>query len=160
MGERAKEAFRRLLDERLARPDGSRRTLFLCTADRPFDKNGPLLAYVAPNYSKAERESMPRRDRATFNLLLVEAGWAVPFVLYPSIPGELDLPLLHAAARRAIPGGRGIWSDPMLLLPYELRALERLVQLKARLDRGEKLPTAELGSWIERYCANTTTRLL
>lgn len=159
-GERAKEAFRRLLEERLVRPDGSRRTLFLRTADTPFDKNGRLLAYIAPNYSRAELENLSRRERATFNLLLVEAGWAAPFVLYPSIPGELDLPLLHAAARTAIAEGRGIWADPLLLLPYELRALERLAQLKARLDKGEKPPAAELWSWTSRYCADMTTRLL
>jgi len=160
MGERARKAFERLLDERLTRPDGSRRTLFLRTADQPFDKNGRLLAYVAPNYSKAELEKLSRRERATFNLLLVAEGWAAPFVLYPSIPGELDLPLLHGAARRAIAEKLGIWSDPTLLLPYELRALERLVQLKARLDKGEKLPPAELWSWTSRYCADMTTRLL
>jgi endonuclease YncB( thermonuclease family) len=160
MGERAKKAFERLLEERLTRPDGSRRTLFLRTADQPFDKNGRLLAYVAPNYSKAELEKLSRRERATFNLLLVEEGWAVPFVLYPSIPGERDLPLLHAAARRAIAARLGIWSDPTLLLPYELRALERLLQLKVRLDKGEKVPPAELWSWTSRYCADMTTRLL
>jgi endonuclease YncB( thermonuclease family) len=160
MGEQAKEAFRRLLDERLVRPDGSRRTLFLRTADQPFDKNGRLLAYVAPNYSKAELDSMSRRQRATFNLLLVEAGWAAPFVLYPGIPGELDLPVFHAAAREAIARKLGIWSDPTLLLPYEFRALERLAQLKARLDKGEKVATAELWSWTSRYCADMTTRLL
>ena len=87
------------------------------TADTPFDKNGRLLAYIAPNYSRAEREELSRLERATFNLLLVEAGWAVPFVLYPSISGELDLPLLHAAAREARAQRLGIWADPLLLLP-------------------------------------------
>lgn len=160
MGERAKEAFGRLLEERLARPDGGRRNLFLRTADEPFDKNGRLLAYLAPHYSKAELERLSRRERATFDLNLVEQGWAAPFVLYPSIPGELDLPLRHAAAREARARRLGIWADPLLLLPYEFRALERLAQLEARLDAGAKLPPAELWSWIERYCADMTSRLL
>lgn len=160
MGERAKEAFLRLLEERLARPDGSRRTLFLRTADEPFDKNGRLLAYVAPNYSRAERERLSRRERATFNLLLVEAGWAAPFLVFPSIPGELDLPLLHAAAKAAIADRRGIWSDPLLLLPYELRALERLVAIRSDLEAGKPIAERALWGWIERYCADITTRLL
>lgn len=159
-GERAEEVFGRLLEERLVRPDGSRHTLFLRTADEPFDKNGRFRAYIAPTYSRAELGKLSRRERATFNLLLVEAGWAAPFVLYPSIPGELDLPLLHAAARTAIAEGRGIWADPLLLLPYEFRALERLARLKEKLDKGEKPSSAELWSWTSRYCADTTTRLL
>ncbi len=160
MGERAKEAFRRLLDERLTRPDGTRRKLFLRAADQPFDKHGRLLAYVAPDYSKSERDRLDRRERATFNLLLVEQGWAAPFVIYPSIPGELDLPLLHAAAREAIAERRGIWADPLLLLPYELRALDRLVDIKRKLDAGEKLDARIRWGWVERYCADMTTRLL
>lgn len=160
MGERAKEAFRRLLDERLTRPDGSRRGLFLRAADERFDKNGRLLAYVAPAYSERELATMSRRERATFNLLLVEEGWAAPFLLHPSLPGELDLPLLHAAARAAIEAGRGIWADPLLLLPYELRALERLARIEADLAAGKTLASRERWSWVERYCADMTTRLL
>lgn len=58
--------------------------------EAPFDTNGRLLAYLAPNYSAAERNEMTREQRSTFNLDMVRAGWAVPFVLYPAIPGELD----------------------------------------------------------------------
>ena len=41
---------------------------------------------------------------------MVVAGWAATFVIYPSIPGELDLPMLLDAAATARPTGRGIWA--------------------------------------------------
>jgi hypothetical protein len=78
----AKQRFQ----ERLTRPDGSQRKLFVRIADSPFDDNGRLLAYVAPNYTEQERRTMTRAQRATFNLDLVEAGHAAPFVIYPSVP--------------------------------------------------------------------------
>jgi hypothetical protein len=37
-------------------------------ADSPFDDNGRLLAYVAPNYTETERRTMTRAQQATFNL--------------------------------------------------------------------------------------------
>lgn len=50
--------------------------------------------------------------------------------------------------------------DPVLLLPHELRALERLVAAKRRLDSGDKLDPRERWGWLERHCADMTTRLL
>ena len=109
----AASAFaKRNIDTRLTRPDGSRRNLFIRVTETPFDDNGRLLAYIAPNYSAKERETLSRAERATFNLDLLAAGWAAPFVIFPSIPGELDLPLLVDAAARARTAGAGIWSDP------------------------------------------------
>ncbi|MGH3926697.1 MAG: hypothetical protein ACRDTT_28185, partial [Pseudonocardiaceae bacterium] len=58
-------------EQRLTRPDGRKRNLFIRIAERPFDDNGRLLAYVAPDYSAAERRTLTRRERATFNLDLV-----------------------------------------------------------------------------------------
>jgi endonuclease YncB( thermonuclease family) len=94
--------------ERLTKPDGSQRKLFVRMADSPYDDNGRLLGYVAPNYTERERRTMTRAQRATFNLELVEAGHAAPFIIYPSIPGELDLPLLLEAASAAVAAPRGI----------------------------------------------------
>ncbi|MGW5151845.1 hypothetical protein [Rhodococcus koreensis] len=95
--------------QRLTKPDGTQRPLFVRTADSPFDDNGRLLAYVAPNYSRAEREVMTRAQRSTFNLDMVRSGWAAPFVIYPSVPGELDLPIFlgDAADARAPDGESG-----------------------------------------------------
>jgi endonuclease YncB( thermonuclease family) len=110
-GQAASAFAKQNIDTRLTRPDGSRRNLFLRVTDTLFDTNGRLLAYVAPNYSPRERETLSRAQRATFNLDLLTHGWAAPFVLYPSIPGELDLPLLVAAAATARTDKKGIWSD-------------------------------------------------
>lgn len=50
--------------QRLTRSDGSQRSLFVRVAEAPFDPNGRLLAYLAPNYSAAERNQMTREQQA------------------------------------------------------------------------------------------------
>lgn len=145
---------------RLTRPDGSKRNLFIRAADQPFDDNGRLLAYVAPNYSENERQTMTRRERATFNLDLVDRGWAAPFVIYPSIPGELDLPLLVEAASAARSDRRGIWANPETLVAYEYRAVEKLFRITKRIVGGDSLAGGARFAWRERYCVDMRTRLL
>jgi hypothetical protein len=129
-------------------------------SDSPFDNNNRLLAYVAPNYSAAERRAMPRKDRSTFNLDLVEHGWAVPFVIYPSVPGELDLPLLVDAAATARTASRGIWAQDATLLAYEYRAMEKLFRITKKIVAGDDMPAGEAHSWRERYCVDMRTRTL
>ena len=157
-GVAATEAHEALSRERLRRPTGSVRPLFVRIADQPFDRFGRLLAYVAPSYSAEERQAMTRAERATFNLLMIENGWAAPFILFPNIPGELDLPLAQAAGRRAIAERRGAWADPLALTGYELRSCERLVEIMRKVKSGKRLSGAERFGWIYRYCADMTTR--
>ena len=159
-GTEASAFAKRNAESRLTRPDGSKRNLFIRTADRPFDDNGRLLAYVAPDYSEAERRAMTRRERATFNLDLVESGWAAPFIIYPSIPGELDLPLLVEAASAARSTRRGIWANDETLLAYEYRGVEKLYLITKRIVEGETLRGGEAFSWRERYCVDMRTRTL
>lgn len=148
-------------DERLTRPDGSKRSLFIrMDTGSPFDDNGRLLAYVAPNYSATERRNLTREQRSTFNLDMVRKGWAAPFVIYPAIPGELDLPLLIHAAEEARSEPRGIWTDPDTLLAYEYRSLERLYQITKRIVDGKELSPAEAYAWRERYCVDMRSRVL
>lgn len=144
---------------RLALPGGRQRTLFVRTAESPFDTNGRLLAYVAPNFSKTELATLTREERSTFNLDMVRAGWAVPFVIYPSIPGEADLPLFLAAAADAVSAGGGIWADPNTLPAYEYRSVERLFTI-AKTIIVDKKPVAEPRGWRERYCVDMRTRVL
>ncbi|MGH4020481.1 MAG: thermonuclease family protein [Pseudonocardiaceae bacterium] len=146
--------------QRLTRPNGSKRKLFTRIAERPFDDNGRLLAYVAPDYSAAERRTLTRRERATFNLDLVATGWAAPFVIYPSIPGELDLPLLVAAAVDAATARRGIWASDETLPAYEYRAMEKLYRVTKKIVEAGELRAGEAHSWRERYCADMRTRTL
>jgi hypothetical protein len=122
-----------------------------------FDDNGRLLAYVAPNYTAREREHLTREERSTFNLDTVREGWAATFVIYPAIPGELDLPLLLEAAESARSAGHGIWSDPNTLLAYEYRSLERHFQITDKLVKGEDVSAAERR---ERYRVDMRRRVL
>lgn len=145
---------------RLTRPDGSQRNLFIRTADSPFDNNHRLLAYVAPDFSKKERATLSRQQRSTFNLDLVVAGWAAPFVIYPAVPGEDDLPLLVDAAATARASGLGIWADPDTLLAYEYRAMEKLFTVTKKIVDKVELRPGEARSWRERYCVDMRSRRL
>lgn len=156
-GEAATEAFRRLVADKLTKPNGRLRTVFLRTGETPFDHYGRLLAYMAPNFSAAERAEMDYHARATFNLLMVESGWAAPFPIYPSLPKYRDLILLHDGARKAVEGRLGAWADPLALTGYEYRMAYRLWQVTDQLERGKKLGSRERYAWIDRYCADMTT---
>lgn len=145
---------------RLARPGGGRRDLFVRAARCPFDGANRLLVYLAPGYTPAERRRMARAERATFNLDLVAHGWAAPFVMYPAIPGPLDLPLLVAAADAARSGGLGVWGDTDTLLGYEYRAMERLYRVMRRIAGHQPLAPGEEWSWRNRFCADMRSRVL
>ena len=60
-GVSATAKFKELLDEKLTRPSGSKRRVFLRAADQPFDQYGRLLTYMAPSYSSTELASMTRK---------------------------------------------------------------------------------------------------
>lgn len=157
-GEHASEHFKQLLKDKLSRPGKPDRTLFLRAANQPFDQNGRLLAYIAPNYTQTERETMSRKERATFNLLMVESGWAASFIIYPSLPSHPDLVLMHSAAKRAQENGLGAWADPHMLTGYEFRMCYKLYEVTDQLVKGKKLTSAQRGAWIERYCADMASR--
>lgn len=156
-GVRAKDGFKEIALRRLTKPSGERRALFLRAADERFDQYGRLLAYIAPSYERHELETLSRHDRATFNLELVEQGWAASFVLHPSIPGELDLPMLQEAARSAMTEQRGVWADLKALAGYEYRMLESLVLILKKVQAGQTLSATDRTGWISRYCADMST---
>ncbi|MFY9269128.1 MAG: thermonuclease family protein [Candidatus Manganitrophaceae bacterium] len=156
-GDAATEEFQRLLDAKLTRPNGEKRSLFLRTANRPFDEYGRLLAYVSPSYTQTELASLSPRERATFNLMLIESGWAASFPIYPSLPRYTDLTLLQEVGKEAQEGGKGAWSDPMMLTGYEFRMCFKLWEVTKKLVKGEKMTTKEKYGWIDRYCADMTT---
>ena len=148
------------VDARLTRPNGTKRRLFVRTANSPFDTHGRLLAYLAPDYSAKERRELTRAQRSTFNLDMVTAGWAATFVIYPSIPGELDLPLLVDAAATARTAGTGAWADELGMPGYEYRSLERLHEVTAKIVAGQDVTPADRFAWRERYCADMRNRVL
>ena len=160
-GHAAKAFIDALAEERLNdRPNAGPRSLFVRVGDKPFDSYGRLLAYVAPSYSRDERDNMTRRERSTFNLDMVAAGWAAPFVLYPNIPNELDLPILHQAAGEAVEQGKGAWADPNVLTGYEFRMLDRLFEVTEDIADGKDVSGRRRYGWVTRYCADMTSGLL
>ncbi len=157
-GDAAKAYFEALLDEKLTRPNGTKRKIFLRTADETFDQYGRLLAYMSPYYTAAELEELSYKNRATFNLLLVESGWAAPFVIYPSLPKYRDLVLFQEVAKEAFVDKKGAWAEAATLTGYEFRACYKLWEITKKLKDGKKLTSAEKYNWITRYCADMTAR--
>lgn len=160
-GKAASAFYQDLIETRLTRPNSaSKRNLFIRTAESHFDGYGRLLAYVAPSYSPKERAQMTRRERATFNLDLIDSGWAAPFILFPSIPGELDLPLFLEAAVAAKEAKRGQYQNDLSLTGYEYRMCEKLYGITQKLADGDLLSYGEQLKWRSRYCVDMRDRSL
>ena len=157
-GKKASEVFQQLLDEKLTKPSGAKRQLYVRTADQPFDSYGRLLAYVSPRYTKEELKNLSPGERATFNLLMVKSGWAASFLIYPSLPKHRDLVLLHNAAWEAFDNRKGAWEEPNNLTGYEFRMCVKLFKITKKLVAGRKLSSSERFSWISRFCTDLTTR--
>ncbi len=88
------------------------------------------------------------------------SGWAAPFVLFPSIPGELDLPLFLESADQAHTEGRGQYGSPHSLPAYEYRMCEKLYRITHKKVDGVILSWTEQLAWRSRYCADMRTREL
>jgi endonuclease YncB( thermonuclease family) len=130
-GHRAASAFNELLDLRLALDGGGRRRLATIPTGEIIDTHGRLLAYLAPWFAGDHGDPLPPRDhpdRRTFNLDLIERGWAAFFPVYPSLPRHGDLNRTIAAAESAWDEKRGAFAEfgDDLLLGYEYRACVKL----------------------------------
>ncbi len=156
-GEKAKIAFNHLLETRLTRPSGRKRQLFIRTADQPFDSYGRLLAYLSPSYSTQELSEISFEDRFTFNLNMVDNGWAATLIIYPSIPKHFDLTLMREKARDAVIGKKGVWADELMLTGYEWRMCVKLHKQAKRLLAGS-VKYIKQEDWVARYCLDMTTR--
>ena len=76
---RASEEFTRLLEQRLTKPNGSKRKLGIIPTGEIIDIYGRLLAYFAPWYENTPTDPLPPRnspERETFNLNMIANGWA------------------------------------------------------------------------------------
>lgn len=143
-GERSTREYQRMLAERMKTPSGrGTRKLFVRSSAEIFEAHGRLLGYVAPTYDPEERAAMSLHDRRTFNLQLVEEGWAAPFLIYPSLPQAADLRLFRAAVRKARLEKRGHLRDLKMLRGYEFRFCVKLIRGEAALP--------------ERSCADLRT---
>jgi len=130
-GNEATNIFNTILDERLTRPDGKKRSVATIPTGEIIDKYSRLLAYIAPWFSNTPGDPLPPRDsseRWTFNLNMIGNGWAAFFPIYPSLPGNEDMNLAIKAAESAWDSKIGIWAayGSNVLLGYEFRACIKL----------------------------------
>lgn len=132
-GQLASDYFGKLLAERLHDPDKKApRKLALIPTGQLLDDYGRLLAYFSPYFANAELPDKADPRRTTFNLLMIESGWAAFFPIYPSLPGNADLARACAAAQAAWDKKRGPWKTygREFLLAYEYRLCIKLAEAK------------------------------
>lgn len=116
-GERARKAFEDLAMQKLRYRAGGQtryRNLHLTVSTQMFDQYRRLLAYVAPE------EKTPSK-RLSFNLALLQEGWAVNYVIYPNLPKPEEWTTVQQAVRQARLHKKGFWKDGTFLLGYEYR---------------------------------------
>jgi endonuclease YncB( thermonuclease family) len=120
--------YQAMVDKRLARVSASTgkpltpRKLFTMVSSDVFDKYGRMLAYVAPAYTKEEREAIPPAKRPSFNLQMMQDGHATSLIIYPNIPKPADLELVFKAMKDARSKRRGLWkSAKPVLHGFEFR---------------------------------------
>ncbi len=129
--QQASNTFDSMLEDRLTRPDGSRRSLAVIPTGEVVDSYGRLLAYLSPWYDGRRTDPVPAKNdpaRRTFNLEMIDSGWAAFFPIYPSLPKNDDMNLAIASAEAAWTGERGVWGifGHDFLLGYEFRACIKL----------------------------------
>ena len=154
-GEDAKLFFKQVLDKRLTKPSGKKRSLFVKSADEHFDKFGRLLAYIAPKYSRKELATISREERATFNYDMIKSGWAAPILIYPNLPKNSDLRMVRKACKDAFDNNLGAWSTDKMLTGYEWRMCIKLYKAIKKLTGTNTY--IRQSDWISRYCFDMTT---
>lgn len=125
-GKEASKHFEKLKEQRLIKPDGKRRKVGVLPSGEVIDRYGRMLAYIMPYFDKKELPPKNDPSRRTFNLQMVEDGWAMFFPIWPSLPKDpKDFEVIYSAAKKALTGKKGMWGKH-LLLPHEYRLLMKL----------------------------------
>jgi endonuclease YncB( thermonuclease family) len=146
-----------LMDVRLTRADGKKRRLAVIATGEVVDRYGRLLAYIAPYFGGGPGDPLPARgapERRTFNLDMIENGWAAFFPIYPSLPRDPDLNMALQAAHDAWFDRRGMWAafGSWVLLAYEYRACVKLARARTA---AEGMAVA-----FQRHCVDIRDRRL
>jgi endonuclease YncB( thermonuclease family) len=158
-GVRAGVEFERMRAKRLEfNPDAGQATVGIVVTGEVIEENGRLLGYVTPWLSPP----LPPRDdprRRTFNLELIETGWAVFFPIYPSLPRDPDLNLALRAAETAWENKLGAWAEfgQDLLLGYEYRACLKLGAADPP-DRPPVPAAMRIAEAFRRVCVDVRSR--
>jgi endonuclease YncB( thermonuclease family) len=127
-GKDASNHFEKVKNAALNRPNGTRRKVGVLPSGEVIDRNGRMLAYIM---TYLEKPIPPKNDpsRKTYNLIMVEDGWASFFPIWPSLPTDpKDFDVIYTAAKKAWSAKKGMWNKygNNLLLPYEYRLLMKL----------------------------------
>jgi endonuclease YncB( thermonuclease family) len=128
-GKDASDYFEKIKNDNLTKPDGKRRKLGVLPSGEVIDKYGRMLAYILTYFEKDEMPPKNDPARKTYNWLMVEAGWAVFFPIWPSLPKDpKDFERIYSSAKKAWKDKKGMWNKHgnNLLLPYEYRMLMKL----------------------------------
>ena len=125
-GLQAKAAFEAFVKDGLAIPGKTaKRELFMACGAEVLDRYGRILAYIGPCVPKAERGGAP--PPSTFNLLMLQGGWAAPCIHKDNLPKKADQKLVVSAVQSARTKKLGFWAEADLILHgYEFRSLVRL----------------------------------
>ncbi|MGB7210202.1 MAG: thermonuclease family protein [Pyrinomonadaceae bacterium] len=152
-GKDASDHFEKVKDQALNKPGGKRRKVGVLPSGEVIDRNGRLLAYVMTYFDKNELPAKNDPSRRTYNLIMVEDGWAVFFPIWPSLPkAPADFDLIYKSAKKAWTNKKGMWNKHGndLLLPYEYRLLMKLsVNVTA-----EKTVNDIMSAAFQRVCVN------
>lgn len=136
-GNTASLEFERLLENRLTKPNGKKRKVAIIPVGEVIDSYGRMLAYIAPWYSGEKGDELPPKnspDRRTFNIDMIENGWAAFFPIYPSLPKKDDFLMAIKAAESAWKNKNGVWEKygEKILLGYEYRLCIKLAKAKTK----------------------------
>ncbi len=135
--------FQEFMETRLQVDEKRRRRLAVFPTGELIDIYGRLLAYIAPWFNRNELPPFGDPERRTFNLQMLETGWAALFIIYPSLPKPQDFQLAVDAAADAFNESLGQWQHGDVFLPgYEYRMCIKL---------GTQLVTANKGSQVRRF---------
>jgi endonuclease YncB( thermonuclease family) len=157
-GKDASTHFEKVKNAALNKPNGTRRKVGVLPSGEVIDRNGRMLAYIM---TYLEKPLPPKGDpaRKTYNLVMVEDGWASFFPIWPSLPTDpKDFEIIYAAAKKAWSNKKGMWKKygSNLLLPYEYRLLMKLsVAVTADKTAKDLLDTA-----FQRLCVDLRTMKL
>ncbi len=157
-GKDASAHFEKIKEKALNKPNGTRRKVGVLPSGEVIDSNGRMLAFIM---TYLEEPLPPKNDpaRKTYNLVMVEDGWAAFFPIWPSLPKDpKDFDIIYAAAKKAWTNKKGMWNKhgKDLLLPYEYRLL---IKLSAKLST-DKTVKDLMDAAFQRVCVDLRTMKL
>ena len=114
---KASAHFQVFMDTRLQVDGETRRRLAVFSTEELINIYCRLLAYIVPWLNCDEVPPFGDPERRTFNLQMLETGWAALFIIYPSLPKAQDFQLAGDAAADAFDEPLYQWQNGGGFLP-------------------------------------------